>query len=388
MRATLTLSLALLATLTLWAQVGAQIRTVGGDPLMAVTDPTKAVPEANNKAKPLTVGQPVRLMENQDGTALVAVASATPENGRDIRYRLPMAALRSLPGKTHTAPPSWLPAPAPADVAARDVIAFEQDGFIVILSGDAKPLRLDKGQYPAVSPDGSLLVYSPDTRIGVKLVDLNDPGHKTRFFPSAMPILEKHFSPDGSKLAWRTDKRIELFDPHPAAVARPVTLVSGLTVDQTLQGFTHDGAALVVQDLEQVTWFNPDGTVRKKEPIGTFTDDPSGSSAAHYLPSPTAPNLLLIERDVFGTPAYERWANDAGAALYLYDAASGTNYRLSPRTITAVDPAWTPDGRRVYCAALPDSPPNGTHRIYRLNADGTGWTELAKGLKPAVGTRP
>lgn len=290
-------------------------------------------------------------------------------------------------GKTLLDRPTWLPSPAPPATAARDVLAFEQDGCIVAIIGAAKPERLDTGRYPAVSPDGGLLAFSPDTRIGIKLVNLAEPGHRTFFLPSATRIQEKYFSPDGSKLACRSDTRIDIINPEPG-VTRPRTVVADMTKDQTLQGFTADGSALVVQDLHHVTWYGLDGRILRQEPLGTFTDDPWGSSADQYLPSPANANLLLVARGMPGSPAFTRWANDAGAALYLYDMGSGTNYRLTPKTLAAAMAAWTPDGRRIYFAGLPDSPPNGTHKIYRMNADGTDLTILATGRDPSVGTRP
>jgi len=290
-------------------------------------------------------------------------------------------------GKTQGSRPAWLPTPAPATAAAKDVVAFEQDGSIVLLDGQAKPERLDKGKDPALAPDASLLVYSPEKRLGLRFVDLTKPGRQTRSTTSAMPIREKCFSPDGSKLAWRTDTTIQLFDPR-QPLERPVTIISGLASDQTLQGFTQDGTALVVQDLKHVTWYGLTGAIRRQEPIGKFTDDPLASSGDAYLPSPTDPNLLLVSRGVPPTPAYSQWAHDTGAALFLSDAASGTNFRLTPPAFVAVAPAWSPDGRRIYFAGLPESPAGGTHHIYRINADGSGLTEIARGLHPCVGSRP
>ena len=290
-------------------------------------------------------------------------------------------------GKTRLERPNWLPAPAPAAAAARDVLAFEQNGFIVLILGAAKPVRLDTGHYPAVSSDGGVLAFSPDTRIGIKLVNLADPGLRTLFLPSATPILEKYFSPDGSKLAYRSDTRIDIIAPKPG-VPRPQTVVSGLTKDQTLQGFTADGSALVVQDLHHVTWYGLDGRLLRQEPLGTFTDDPWGSSADQYLPDPANADLLLIARGVPASPALQRWAHDAGSALFLFNRASGTSYRLTPENLAATMAAWTPDGRRIYFAGLPESPANGSHKIYRMHADGTGSTEIDTGRSPSVGTRP
>lgn len=367
-----------------------QIRTVGGDPLLAVTNPAKAVPAGEKKAraKPLAMDQNVRLVEEKAGMALVAAESATPENGRDIFYRLPMAALHTLPGRTHLDRPDWLPAPALAEVALRDVVAYEDAGSgIMLATAGAKPKRLIKGRLPAVSPDGSTVAISPDDGQGVLLLSLGTDGKRTLLAPGSKAVMEKSFSPDGKRLAWRTGDRIELADPARPDLA-PTTVASQLKLDMTLQGFTRDGSAVVLQDMENVTWLGLDGKTQRSAPIGDFTDDPWGSSADRYIPGPAPSEMLLIERGVFGSAAFERWAGGPSAALYLYDAASGTNFRLTPRMVAAVDPAWTPDGRRIYFAGLPEAPRNGKHRIYRINADGTGLTEIGQGYAPSVGTRP
>lgn len=321
------------------------------------------------------------------GWAMPGLSQARSNSGEPLPTPSGKAARRTASGKPAPGRPAWVPAPASAAAADRDVVAFEQDGFIVLKDGPGKLERLDKGRYASLAPDASRLVYSPDTRIGFKLVDLTKPGRQTRFFPSAMPILEKCFSPDGAKLAWRTDTLIQLFAPN-QPLTRPTTIISGLAPDQSLQGFTQDGTALVVRGLKYVTWYGLDGTIRRQEPIGTFTDAALASSGDASLPSPTDPHLLLVSCGVPPTPAYSHWAHDVSAALFLYDAASRTTFRLTPPAFVAVDPAWSPDGRRIYFAGLPESPAGGTHHISRINADGSGLTEIARGLRPCVGSRP
>ncbi len=369
----------------------AQVLTKGGDPAYAVTDPAKAqaVGRTAAKAPPLAAGQTVRGEEIKDGTAVVVVENGEPGAGSDsdFCYRLPLSALRALPGKTWPDRPGWLPAPAPAGTEGRDVVAFEDGDWIAVLAHGQPARRLAKGRLPAVSPDAATAAFSPAGEKGLRLAPLSGPGKGVLIPIKGGDPLEKCFSPDGKRLAWRVDHRIDLLDMADLK-APPRTVLRGLDNETTLQGFTSDGEGLVLQDMRQVTWTDLSGATRRVAPIGEFTDDPWGSTADHYLPSPVAPALLLVARDVNGTPAFSRWANDAGAALYLFDGVSGTNYRLTPRSIAAVAPAWSPDGRRVYFAGLPDAPPNGPHRLYRVNADGTGLVELGKGLSPSVGTRP
>ncbi|WP_300158237.1 biopolymer transporter Tol [Solidesulfovibrio sp.] len=381
----------LLAFLLAPCPVLAQVLTKGGDPVYAVIDPSKAqaVGKTTAKAPPLAAGQTVRCDEEKDGTAVVVVETGEPGAGSDsdFRYRIPLAALRALPGKTWQDRPDWLPAPAPAGTESRDVAAFEDGDWIAVLADGQPARRLARGRLPAVSPDASMAAFSPAGEKGLRLVPLSGPGKGVLIPVKGGEPLEKCFSPDGKRLAWRVDHRIDLLDMADPK-AQPRTVLRGLDNETTLQGFTSDGERLVLQDMHKTTWTDLSGATRRVAPIGEFTDDPWGSTADHYIPSPTAPALLLVARDVNGTPAFSRWANDASAALYLFDGASGTNYRLTPRAIAAVAPTWSPDGRRVYFAGLPDAPPRGWHHLYRVNIDGTGLTDLGKGLNPSVGTRP
>jgi hypothetical protein len=54
----------------------------------------------------------------------------------------------------------------------------------------------------------------------------------------------------------------------------------------------------------------------------------------------------------------------------------------------AVDPAFTPDGRRIHFAGRPDAPAIGKLRIGRINADNTGPTASGKGYAPSVDMKP
>jgi hypothetical protein len=380
-----------LLLLCLPALAWGQVLTEYGAPVMAVTDPAKAVATGATKAKapPLTVGQHVHLLEVKDGQGLVSVPSPEPQVGMfsDFLYRVPMTAVTYLPGKTHLDRPAWLPTPAPAATAERDVLAFEKGDAVFVQVGQSPPRRIAKGTQPAVSPDGARLAYSPEKGSGVMLVSLDGQAGPVRLGDDKEPARQKAFCPDGSKLAWFTDGQVLVQDlAHPQA--KPATVASALERFASLQGFTKAGDAVVIHNGDTVLWLGLDGKRLRSLSVGSFTNAEEGSSSDEYIPSPAEANLLLLVGTTAGTDTFHRWASDSSAALYIYDAASGTNYRLTPRNLAVASAAWSPDGKRLYFSALPDRPPNGPHHLYRINADGTGLIDLGPGFAPSVGMRP
>lgn len=382
----LIVSFALLLCLSLPAW--GQILTKAGDPVMVVTDPSKAVALGKSKAKapPLTAGKQVSLLEEKDGLAQVSVDSDEPGAGLfDAHfYRLPMAALKYLPGKTNLDRPAWLPSAPTAGTEARDVLAYESGDAIYVRSGTATPRRIDRGSLPAVSPDGAYLAYTPKTGAGVMLVSLDGAQKPQRVGSGKEPVRQKAFCPDGSKLAWFVDGHFVIQD-RAKPEAKPTVVAGSFGPDTEFQGFAKDCAALVVHNDAGVSWLGLDGKTLRSTPAGAFANDESTSGGGLYVPSPVDANLLLLVLPTAGTLAYHKWANDMSGALYLYDTASGTNYRLTPKTLAVATAAWSPDGKRIFFGALPETPANGPHHLYRINADGTGLTDLGPGSNPSVG---
>ena len=385
-----TAAAAILVCLWLWPErCPAQILTKGGDPLLTVLDVGQAAPDGGKRGKtpPLAVGDKVRLEEERDGMAVAVVEEPAASAPTERRFRLPRTALATAPGKTHLDKPDWLPAPAQAATVARDMVAYVDGPWVMLLRPGAKPAQLVKGSAPALSPDASLLAYRSEPGSAVTVTDLTGQTKPRTFVVKNAFVRDIRFGPNSHRLFWLVDGRIETVDlaePNPT----PAVITTGLSADSSFQGAVRDGTALVVQDMHQVTWISLDGKILSQKPIGTYTDDPWGSSSDNYLPSPVDDAFLLVGRDVVGSPAFARWGNGPGAALYLYDAKSGTNYRLTPRSLAAVSPAWTPDGKRIYFAGVPEMPVNGLPHLYRINADGTGMTDLGKGWMPSAGMRP
>ena len=401
---------ALLAVLLLVPSLAlAQVLFKDGEPYMTVTDASQAklVGGPKKGAPVLAAGNKVFVHEVADGWATVELEDPQTLPINAHRYRLPFSALASQPGKTFMERPAWAPAPGDPALAARDVVGYEDYPWIMVREGAAKPRRIDKGRSPAVSPDGTLLAYSPAAGGGVTVVDLTGKAKPRHFATKPDLVRNIRFAPDSRRLAWQVvdrtfvgetpkhQDRIEMADLSQTD-PKPVVLVSDMPAESNFQDFARKGTVLFIftdevsrnsNETDFVRWLGLDGRILRQEPATTFTDITSFSSNDMFLPSPADDNLLLAATDVNPTPAMI-WLPDPGAALFLYDAGSGTNYRLTPRQIVAVYPAWTPDGRRIYFSGLKESPANVTHHLYRMNADGTGLTDLGKGLAPSVGTRP
>ncbi|QAZ66910.1 TolB family protein [Solidesulfovibrio carbinolicus] len=394
---------ALLAALLLVPALGlTQSLHVNGDPYMTVTDAAQArlADGRKQRAPALAVGDPVFVLEVKDGWATVARPDPRQPNFPGRLYRLPLAALAAQPGKTQAHRPTWAPAPGDPALAERDIVAYEDEPWIMVREGAAKPRRVAKGAWPAVSADGTLLAFWPEAEGGVTVVDLTGKAQPRRFPTTPQAVREIHFSPQGLVLAWRVDDRRVLGNPRDriesvdlaAPDAQPAVVVPWLPVTTSLNGFGVDGKTLAFfvweNEANQLRLIDAHGRVLRQTPVSAFLDPTLDSSGDTYLPSPTSDTLVLAASDVNPSPAMERWLNDSGSALFLCDLGSGTSYRLTPRELVAVSPTWTPDGRRIYFAGLPEKPANGPHRLYRMNADGTGLTELGKGFRPSVGTRP
>jgi hypothetical protein len=387
----------------------AQVLFKDGEPYMTVTDASQAslVGGPKKGAPPLAVGNKVFVHTVADGWATVELEDPQVVLANAHRYRLPFSALASQPGKTFMERPAWAPAPGDPALADRDVVGYEDYPWIMVRQGAAKPRRIDKGRSPAVSPDGTLLAYSPAAGGGVTVVDLTGKAKPRHFTTKPDLVRNIRFAPDSRRLAWQVvdrtfdgetpkhQDRIELADLSQTD-PKPAVLVSDMPVESNFQDFARKGTALFVFSDDDnhnnnengfVRWLGLDGRILRQEAVTAFTDNALRSSSDSYLPSPADDNLLLTATNVNATPAM-MWLNDPGAALFLYDAKSGTNYRLTPRQIVAVYPAWTPDGQRIYFSGLKETPAAEQHTLFRINADGTGLVALGRGIAPSVGTRP
>ncbi|MBF0482751.1 MAG: PD40 domain-containing protein, partial [Desulfovibrionaceae bacterium] len=214
------------------------------------------------------------------------------------------------------------------------------------------------------------------------------------FIQAKSRVFDVIWAPDGSKIA------CEINPPVPSPVlAKPISIFSpdgnaiGQIPGQGLWGvsFTGDGRALVAHNIRELFFFSLDGTVLSKTPLTAFTGQPENKFDSNdvFAPSPTAPDIFVCTKKVPGTKAFFKVTEEDNSALYLHDKRQNPakDVRLTPENITAFDPVWSLDGKRIYFTGYPDSRVKAAFPfgIYRVNADGSGLSEIASGALPKVG---
>jgi TolB protein len=198
------------------------------------------------------------------------------------------------------------------------------------------------GQIHVVSPDGSGLQQL--THLG---------GHDA---------LDVHWSPDGSKLAFRvwTNENYQLYVMNADGTA-PTNLTGSMGVSEL--AWSPDGAMLAFTSFQKGNDFdvfvvNADGTG-----LRPVVESSLGEHRPQWSPDGTR-------------IAFERWPlrdSDPGTPdIYIVDLAGGEAVPLvtSPGWDTSV--AWSPDGDRLAF----EIDQNGDREIYVVEADGTGQRQL------------
>jgi TolB protein len=196
-------------------------------------------------------------------------------------------------------------------------------------------------QKPALSPDGTKVLftrYPPDGSRGGGIFVMNLDG-------SGLTSLDV----DGEDVGWSPDgKQIVsthgLFDdrPFPYNVALWVRNADGSNAHQiTLAGqVCHDACDKGAQD-NQAAW-SPDGT------------------------------RIAFVRDTYTKP--EQFA------IFTIAPDGSDLRRVTPGGMDVHDPAWSPDGTWIAFQSPPEPVAQGEQNIYKIHPDGTGLTQLTRGL--------
>lgn len=304
---------------------------------------------------------------------------------------LPIVAL------TAEAPAAAPATPRPAAQAARltGKLVFQvvTGGAIYLVNADGSGLRrLTDGIDPVLSPDGTQVAFARwAAPPGIFVLDLRT--NEERRVVSANRPRSPAWSPDGGQLAFvhliATDVCLDSpFGCLPEAALRArfggqdclVTPIGRLCIQDFPQRSSErmgiarvnaDGQGWldipVSSDAQSVTWQPGDATLLYRAAAGLQVTGPD-----------RAPQMVVQDAAV-GSPAWSPDGTRFAAQVRLHDRTDiflfdAAGRRVAQLTSTGtggvhnVAPAWSPDGRSLLFLSNRD----GSWRLYRMNADGSG----------------
>ena len=295
------------------------------------------------------------------------------------------------------------PAAARAGAAGGDVLFFAREGWVWRCEGDGgRRERLVEGFLPGARPDGGAVAFFRPAGPSGDLTELwlhdtvrNETRRLARDLSgTAAPV----WFADGSGMAVLARDR--------EGRTRVATLRADGSGLRTLFSEGEEGSgflcslsvapdgAVLVHDMAFAYWLNPGGGVRERVPLEKIM----GAQAANVTSSdrlavcPTDPDVLVFSHSCRGTALFERVMHEPGSTLSLHDRwlGKGKNMRILPEDMTAFDPVWSADGKRIYFIGYRDTQAKEADlfRIFRVGRHGAGLKELGLGEGVSVGAKP
>jgi len=278
-------------------------------------------------------------------------------------------------------------------------IAYSKDPDIVYLPpGSKKPIRIVRGGSPALDPTGKLIAClslppSGVDPLWVSICGIDGKGARV-VYRSKNRLTDLDWSSQGDLLISAYTSEGEVlqlllkagsgFSDNPIEVARTgQNGANGVWEPR----WAPDGGSVIFHDLTNLFQVSLTGAVIEKTPIEAITGKANSvDSSSSFSICPTNPGLYAYTSAVPGTDRFnDVMGGEPNSALFVFDTASKKRKRLSPPDMVCMDPVWTPDGKAIVLGGYRE--PHYTQaypfRIYRINPDGTGLTELARGEDPS-----
>jgi TolB protein len=271
--------------------------------------------------------------------------------------------------------------------------------FLLSISSAAQipnPERLTNinNSYPAISPDGSTIVFQsdrsgrgelftmkPDGTDVKQITNLSNNIENSSWMPSASPS----WSPDGKQIAFvgnvepdnpdifimnADGSGLRRLTAFPGDDSHPHWAANGRIVFNSAQT-TPDLKAEWSRQWHEVFSINPDGTdLRQHTRCKTVCTYPSLSPDG---------NKILF-RKVLDTPGFN-WdlsSSKRNSEVFVADVNGENEVNISNSAAFDGWPMWSPDSKRLLFTSNRMGPANVGH-IFLVNADGSGLTQLSSG---------
>jgi eukaryotic-like serine/threonine-protein kinase len=253
----------------------------------------------------------------------------------------------------------------------------------LLVLGRRAAVTLDPGleMNPAVSSDGKMVAYSRLTPSGSGLLVQQLAGGQpvtVASLPALTPAMPS-WSPDGTRLLYRSDRGLEIV-PAFGGASRVIAVQQGPAAGRVRAGL---GGVLAwgswSPDGERVVYTDRDSLF-----IQVLSDN--ASSALVRAPEPHSPVWSPDGRwiaYVSGNAQYPPFANLAPSAIWIVRSTGGPPIRITPDRPLHASPTWMPDSRGLLYVSDQD----GGRDVYgiRLSRSGSPDGEPARlttGLRP------
>ncbi len=231
----------------------------------------------------------------------------------------------------------------------------------VLLRADGQTRKLGQGRQPALSAGARLAVWlehgDDPARAQITMIDLAT-GKTSLLAKPGGYLGSPRFAPTGDAVLFtrRAETGVsELWTVPPGGQPKRLARAGGSYGDDFFEPtYTPDGHILY-QDMTHLYRLAPDGTVVSRRPLTDFAQGGQGAftSADRFTARPGS-GALAFSRPVAGTPLFRKKVPDLSSALFLQDPQTGQITRITPETLTAFAPAWTPDGSALVFTGYTD----------------------------------
>lgn len=276
--------------------------------------------------------------------------------------------------------------PAPSSGA----YVFSRGEVVHYVAGrGAAEVELGEGRDPSLSPDGRLVACFRDnpgpaggrfvsievaTRAVTELARTGGALGRSAWSPTSDALVFTRINPSTGRNELTVWER---------ATGQPRTVLASEAM--LFEPSWRADGMLVYHDMEHLLVVDPTGALMERIPLAIITGAPGKvTSADRFVYAPTDRNQLAFTMYVEPSPRMAQSNGDLNTALFVYDFRTRQAKRLTPETMVAFAPCWTRDGAAILFTGYPDTALGELlpMRVWRVNRDGTGLTELHRGDSP------